>query len=466
MRLLGFDITRAKAAPANLTTVHDRGNWWWPIVREPFAGAWQKNKELSRETILAYSAVYACVTLIASDIAKIGLRLVEQDGDGIWSTTESSAFSPVLRKPNQFQNKIKFIEQWVISKLIHGNTYVFLERDNRQVVVAMYVLDALRCKPLVAPNGDVYYDLRKDNIAGIEPDALIVPASEIIHDVMVPLYHPLCGVSPITACGLAASQGLAIQNNSTKFFENGAQPGGILTSPHTIPDTTAERLKKEWNERYSGQNAGKTAVLGDGLEYKPISVTSRDSQLIEQLKWSAETVCSCFHVPPYMIGVGPMPTYNNIEALNQQYYTQCLQSLIESIEALLDDGLGLSKVPNRMLGTEFDLDDLLRMDTATKVKTVADGIGAGFLMPNEGRKKFDLKPVVGGDTPYLQQQNFSLSALAKRDALDDPFGTAKPPAAVALDDGDAAEGDDDESAAIDAKSFADHLIAKANAIAA
>jgi len=37
----------------------------------------------------------------------------------------------------------------------------------------------------------------------------------------------------------------------------------------------------------------------------------------------------------------------------------------------------------------------------------------------------NLAPVVGGETPYLQQQNFALSALARRDSSEDPFGTAK-----------------------------------------
>jgi phage portal protein BeeE len=162
-------------------------------------------------------------------------------------------------------------------------------------------------------------------------------------------------------------------------------------------------------------------VLGDGLTYTPMHVNAVDAQLIEQLKLSAENVCMAFHVPPYMIGVGPMPTYNNIEALLSQYYAQALQVLIESIELLLDEGLELKKP----LGTEFDLDDLLRMDTQTKVKSVADAIGAGFLAPNEGRAKFDLKPVRGGESPYLQQQNFSLEALAERDE-DKPFSKPEP----------------------------------------
>jgi hypothetical protein len=80
------------------------------------------------------------------------------------------------------------------------------------------------------------------------------------------------------------------------------------------------------------------------------------------LKWDDEKICATFHVPPYMVGVGAMPTYNNIEALNQQYYSQCLQVLIESLELCLNEGLELT--PG--LGVEMDLDGLLRMDSAAE----------------------------------------------------------------------------------------------------
>jgi HK97 family phage portal protein len=447
MRLFGFEITIAKAAVPATTTPSgwDFGRGWWPVIQEPFSGAWQRNMELRRQDVLAYSAVYACVTLIASDIAKLRLRLVEQDDDGIWSETSSPSFSPVLRKPNRYQNRIKFVEQWIISKLLHGNTYVLKERDNRGVVVRLYVLDPGRTRVRVAPDGDIFYELGRDDLSGV-PEQLLAPASEIIHDTMVPLYHPLCGVSPITACGLAAVQGLSIQSNTTRLFQNGARPGGVLTAPGPISDDNAKRLKEYWDQNFTGENAGRVAVLGDGLTFQSMSMNADDAQLIEQLKWTAETVCSCFHVPPYMIGVGAMPTYNNIEALNQQYYTQCLQNPIESIELCLDEGLGLVTVPDRTYGTEFDLDDLLRMDTATKVKSVADAIKAGYLAPNEARAKFDLEPVAGGDTPYLQQQNFSLAALNKRDQSEDPFKTSQPAAAPAADGGQAA---DEDAAAAD-----------------
>lgn len=424
MRVFGLTITKEKAA-ANLSPVDNRGGWWG-IIRESFAGAWQQNVEVKLDTVLTYSAVYACVTLIASDVAKLRLKLVSQDESGIWSEAESPSFSPVLRKPNRYQNRIKFFEQWIASKLIHGNTYALKARDNRGVVVGLYILDPNRVKPLVAPDGSVFYQLQRDDISGQHADDITVPAREIIHDTMVSLYHPLVGVSPIYACGLAAVQGIRIQNNSAHFFGNGAKPAGILTAPGAISDETAARLKEHWDANYSGANSGKTAVLGDGLKYEQMSVNAVDSQLIEQLRWTAETVCSCFHVPPYMIGVGPMPTYNNIEALNAQYYAQCLQSLIESLELCLDEGLELPKP----YGTEFDLDGLLRMDTSTQYTAIANGIKGGFLAPNEGRRKLDLKPLEGGDTVYIQEQNYSLAAIAERDS-NKPFSKPAAPAAAA-----------------------------------
>jgi HK97 family phage portal protein len=289
------------------------------------------------------------------------IRLVARDSNGIWTETENPAFSPVLRKPNRYQSRIQFFANWIESKLIHGNTYVLKERDARNVVTRLYVLDPNLVTVLVAPDGSVYYELRADHLTGIPAESVTVPASEIIHDRHNTLFHPLVGMSPIRAAGLAAMQGIRIQENSTKFFECGGRPSGILTAPGHINAETAQRLADAWNTNYgsAGPGVGKTAVLGDGIEYKPMVMTSVEAQLIEQLKWSAETVCSVFGVPAYMAGVGGLPTYNNTEALTLQYYTQALQVHIEAIEVLLDDALGLGPGFGNPYGVEFDLTDLM-----------------------------------------------------------------------------------------------------------
>jgi HK97 family phage portal protein len=279
-------------------------------------------------------------------------------------------------------------------------------------------------------------------LAGIGTETVIIPQSEIIHDRFNCLFHPLVGLSPIYACGLAATQGLSIQNNSANFFGNASKPGGLLIAPGRIDETNASRLKEYWDNNFTGKNAGKIAVLGDGLKYEAMAVNPTDAQLVEQLQWTAEIVCSTFHVPPYKIGLGDMPTYNNIQALNVEYYSQCLQVLIEAIELSLDEGLSTGE----NLGTEFDLDGLLRMDSVTQIDTLDKAVKGALMKPNEARRKLDLAPVEGGESVYLQQQNYSLAALAKRDAQDDPFGTAAPAQEPDTPD-DQPEGDDMETEA-------------------
>ncbi len=397
-----------------------RGGW---RILEPWSGAWQNNVSIDVNRIATFHAIFSCQTLIASDISKLRVKLVEQDAAGIWIETTNSAYNPVLRRPNPYQNRIQFWENWILSKLSRGNTYVLKQRDQRGVVNALFVLDPMRVTPLVADDGSVFYRLDVDRLSGIS-SSIIVPAREIIHDRFNCLFHPLVGISPIIASGLAAMQGLNIQTGSVRLFQNNSTPGGILTAPGEIKKDTAERLKADWEQNFSGKNIGKVAVLGDGLKYEKMSLTAVEGQLIEQLKWTTEVVCSTFHVPPYKLGIGPVPTRNNIQALNVEYYTQSLHSLIEAAELCLDEGLEMAP----SIGSEFDVDGLLRMDTLTQVTAEKEAVGAGIKSPNEARRKFDLHPVKGGESPYLQQQNFSLAALAKRDAQADPFAPATPSA--------------------------------------
>lgn len=433
MKVLGLLVpfTRQTAPltkAANLSSVAENRGWF--RIFESWPGAWQHNVTIDRNLVLTQHAVYSCMTLIAADISKLRVKLVEQDAAGVWSETTNPAYSPVLRKPNPWQNRIQFFEAWVLSKLSRGNAYILKQRDGRGVVIGLYVLDPQRVVPMVADDGSIFYKLSADNLSGLTAD-IMVPAREIIHDRMNCLFHPLVGTSPIYAAGLAATQGLNIQTNSANFFGNRSQPGGVLTAPGAIAQETADRLKESWSTNFSGENAGKVAVLGDGLKYERMTLTAEESQLIDQLKWSAEVVCSTFHVPPYKIGVGQMPTYNNIQSLNVEYYSQCLQSLIESIELCLDEGLAMAP----KIGTEFDLDGLLRMDGVSQIEYLDKAKSVMTL--DERRRRLDLKALpVGGDTVYLQQQDHSIEAIAARDRL---MIAGPPPPVVPANDDEAVE---------------------------
>lgn len=429
MRLFGFEILLRKAAPQSLQSVTSQHSglmsWWGGPIRESFAGAWQRNITVDGQpSILAFSAVFACVTGIAADIGKMRIKLVRNE-DGIFTEiTENSPWLPLLRKPNHYQTRIKFIEQWTISKLLHGNTYVLKERDQRGIVNRLYVLDPARVGVLVADDGSVWYKLQKDPLSQVsdlnfEDDSPIVPASEIIHDTMVGLWHPLVGVSPLYASAMSATMGNKIQTNSTNHFGNFSRPGGVVKFPTAITDAQAAAFKARWEANFGGANVGRTAILDNGSTFETIAATAESSQLAEQLGWTVEDVARAFRYPIWKLG-GQMPAYTKPELAARTYHDDCLHPLIESIEENLRLGLELPTDQE----IEMDLDNLLRMDTDALFESNNKMVSGGWGAPDEARFRANLKPVPGGASPMIQQQNYSLEALAKRDAQPDPFKSA------------------------------------------
>lgn len=425
MKIFGLEITRAKAAVEPMTSLNS-GRGWFKIL-EPWAGAWQGNVAVDApKNILAFSAVFACTTGIAADIGKLHPRVVvENDDDTYTEVPANSPFAMVLRKPNHYQNTVDFWTLWVVTKLLWGNAYGLKQRDARGMVREIFILDSQRVTPLVAESGDIYYQLSVDHLSR-QRETITVPASEIIHDRMCTLWHPLVGVSPIYACGMTATMGNKIQANSATFFSNMSRPSGMLTAPGEIGEELANRLKREWKEKYSGENIGNVAVGGNSLEYKAIGMSAEAAQLIEQLKWTVEDVARCYHYPMHKLG-GQVPSGASVGALNQQYYSDCLQTIIESAEACFTEGLAMPTGYE----VEFDLSGLLRMDQTAAAEVEERLVKGGIKSPDEARRCFNLRPVPGGKYPYLQQQNYSLEALAKRDALADPFKTNTTPAPTA-----------------------------------
>jgi HK97 family phage portal protein len=435
MRIFGFEVSRRKANLPPGSVAVPAGGGWWGLVRESFAGAWQANVEVdSKTSLLAFSAIFACVTMIANDIAKLRIKLMrlqraESGKEPLWleEQTGASPFLPLFSKPNHYQNRMQFVLQWIVSKLLWGNVYVLKRRDLRGLVRAGYVLDPQRVKPLIAPSGDIYYELATDNLSKLvaQDGRVVVPASEIIHDLMNPLWHPLVGVSPIYACGSSATLGNKIQANSARFFANSSRPSGVLTAPGAISDETAGRIKTLWETNFSGEKIGRLAVLGDGLKYEAMTIPAADAQLIEQLRWTVEDVARAFHVPMYKLG-GAIPSGLHVEALSQMYYNDCLQSLIEALEAALDEGFELPAD----LAPELDLRGLLRMDTAARFDANNKAVSGGWLAPNEARRWESLAPADGGDSPMMQQQNWTLAQLAQRKAPVDAPSVAPAPQPV------------------------------------
>jgi HK97 family phage portal protein len=407
------DLTRA--TPGGLSSIVGGGGLGNQLpslshgyVHEPFSGAWQRNQECLGPGGI-FSAVYACVTTISGDIAKLPPKIRKQNADGSSELHDAHPAARVLWRPNSYQTHVDFWGQFMTSALFTGNTYALLVRDLRNVIAEMHLLDPRLCRPMLAPDGSVWYHTTQTQIV----DALrteYFPARDILHHRLLCLTHPLIGVSPLLAAAHSAQTGQVIQQNSLAFFSNMSRASGVLTTPDKISPDQQTRIQTIWEQNFKAGSLGRTAVLSGGLKWEPLSINAADAQLIEQLRWSVEDVARCFRVPMYMISDASKISYKNSEQLARNYYAQTLQYHLESIEARIEAAFELSG----SVYCEFDLDTLLRMELDVRMAAYKEAISSGVMTINEARKREQLPPKEGGDEPLVQMQYIPLSRVGEQ----------------------------------------------------
>lgn len=408
------------------------------LPHEPFAGAWQRNLEGAANAgpnILAFSGVYACINIISQDVARMPVRPVKKNKDKSEEEYRGHYAWRLFARPNDFQTTLQFVESYMQSKLTHGNTYVLLMRDARGVVNEMFILDPRRVRPLIAEfDGSVFYEIQRDPLSGVK-EPITVPARDILHDRAATMFHPLVGVSPLFAAGVTAMLGGRITINSEKFFANMSRAGGMLVSPGKIEPAIAKKLQNEWETNYGPRGLGRTVVLANGLDFKPLTINSVDSDLVNQLRWVIEDIARVYRVPGFKLGDLNKVNFRNSETLAASYLNECLSYHIKAFEDCFNRSLELTDD----VRIKFDTSYLLRMETDTRYAAHQTALQAGFKSINEVRAEEGLPPVKGGDEPRVQMQYVPLSMADKLlaeqnadppadkdDAEDDPPAIAPP----------------------------------------
>ena len=407
-----FGFLRKPAEKKSYTLPASHG--LWRIIHEPFSGAWQRNMEEKTGALFLYPTLYACINRIASDIGKLRFVLRRRAGgiSEIVDLPDGYAIN-TLRRPNDYQTEGQFRELWIISKLLHGNAYILCARDSRGRVAQMHVLNPAFVMPMVTDSGRVVYRLHRSELA--KSQDVTVPASEIIHDRINCLWHPLIGVPPIAAANFPALKNLKILRNATNFFGNNQNPGGILTAPAGMSESDFKDIERKWQENFSGDNTGKIAVIGADMKFTTFAMRSIDSQMVEQTRYSDEQICQPFGVPPFKVGIGTIPAGLGVDGLNQLYYSDALQAHIEHMETLLTQYIELA----RGVSVCLDIDALLRMDESKRAEVETKLVAGKIKTPDEGRARFNLPPTGGGSTLWGQHQDYPLGVLAERSLADE-----------------------------------------------
>ena len=385
-----FDTLLSMASQVNKDPGDDY--WYTPRGEETISGA-----QISEDSALTITTVFACVSKVAKTIASLPIDVVEKRGrervpvdhpleDLLDCEANEEASGLTVRETMQAN-----LELW-------GNAFVVVDWDGRgQYPIRLTPLPSRDVEVKRNDGGELFYHY----VSGLTKE--IIPAERMWH---IPGLS-LNGITGLSVVGYNR-EALGLSQTATEFgaafFGNGAWAGGFVSRPAEAGDLSeaaGDRLIASINEKFRGaKNAFGLGLLREGMEFKQLDMPFEDAMFLNTREFQRVDICGMFDVPPSMIQDLSRSTYSNTEQGDIAFSKHSMLPRCGRIEASARRRF----FKGTKLRLKHNLAGLERGDFTTRTKGYASGRQWGIYSGNDCRAMEDLPPIPGNDE-YLSPLN-------------------------------------------------------------
>lgn len=346
---------------------------------------------------LQLSTVYRCVEVISDSIAQLPLEPYKIDSDGYKiKFTSHPSYRLLNAEPNPRMSKFTFIKTMVVSMLLKGNAYAYIERDNNGNAVALHYIPA-ESVTIIKPQ------TIKDNVAySVTGFGNVIEACNMIH-LLNFTYDGITGISTIENARRTLGLATDAEGHCEGFFKGGANLAGVLKVQSTLTTKQKNDLKTSWQSAFNAQTGtpNGVAVLEGNMDFQPITVNPADAQLLETRAFNVVDICRFFGVSPVKAFDLSKSSYSTVEATELAFLTDTLSPLIEKIEEELERKL-YKPSEKASIDVRFDTSALLRADKQSLANYYNTLFNIGVISINEIRRELDLPALENGNNTFVQ----------------------------------------------------------------
>ena len=351
-------------------------------------------------TALSVTTVLACCDAIATSVAMPDLHVMRDLGEGKKEkATNETAYRLLHRRPNEFQTAYEFREQLTFHAVLCGMGIAIPTYDmNGRVSELIPVMPGSWIRDSPSRYTETYTISDEFGAIGkFNHDDLFIIRNRS--------YNRVEGLESVKLAAEAIRLSIAAEENVSLLQQNAGKPGGIIKAPTKLSPDAILRLRELWGRGTTGENAYKTRVLDNGLDYTNPVMTAIDQQVLENRKFQVEEICRAFMVfPQIVMHTAKTATFASAEAFfdghNRLTAGKWQKIWCEKLDEFILDGAG-------PLYVVFDN----RRMTAASVKDTGEyyskalgsGNGYGWMTQNEVRGELGLEPVVSGDVLPVPQ---------------------------------------------------------------
>lgn len=348
--------------------------------------------------------VTACISKIAEKVASTELELYQVlNSRGDTKEIQVSPILDLLYKPNPFQTKTEFWETTVINLKCTGDAYWLKIRNKGGRVVELWNL-----RPdLVTINSDPELFIKDYQFEKADGTKITLAKDDVVHFKYPNPLNQYFGLSPIKSAARRIQTEDYATSYQMNFFVNSARPDALIKNKSgTLSKLQTEELREGWEKKYKGlSNNSKIAILHGDLEYQQISLSQREMDYIESMKFTRDDILAAFKVPKPIVAIVDDVNRANSETAMFIFLSETIKPEIMRICEKINEELVYVDFGDKYY---IDFEDPTPANRELELKTYQEGIASNWLLINEVRQMEGLEPINGGWSIYLP---FSVQAM-------------------------------------------------------
>lgn len=404
-----------------------------PLFREVWGGGYSTGDyNINETTALNFSAIYSAVTLIASAIATMPVKIIKKDPSNPRNKIEvpdHPAHRIMNFSPDGETPALLIREAAQAHTLLTGNCFFEIVRNGRFQATEMHLINPGRVDCFRdARSGKKIYNIT--NIDGIKNYA----NNEIVH-IPALTWDGCTGMSPVKLARSTIKMGLVLQDYGNNFFQKGGVPPGYLTKPNIVPKAQRETHREEWKEMMEGyENWFAIGLLSGGLEWKNLGFSPEDCQFLTTRQFQVEEIARWYHVPLHMLMVPGKAGVNNNTEQMLMFVVFTLLPWIRRWEAELNMKL-FTRVEQSIYSVKFNLEGLLRGDVKARTEICEKLFKNGIITMNEWRELEERNVFSDcGDQPFILASQLATARQVEQGLNENSPLKKKDPAATPAPD--------------------------------
>ena len=324
---------------------------------------------------LKASAVYACVKILAETIATMPLAIHrELPGGGRVPAPEHPLDELIRFQPNSWQTAVEFWEMTILHAALRGTGYAEIKPGQRGAVDQLIPLHTDRVKAERLPDGSLRFKVTNPKTGQmrtlLQEEVFRIPGMSSD------------GVNGLRAVDLASEAiglGMAADGYAARVFSNRLNMGGFLVHPGKITTDAQKNLIDKIMERLAGvENAHRPMILQEGIKFEKASMDAKAAQLIEARKWQIGEIARYWRIPLHMLNIDDQTNRSTVESQALDFVKYTLRPWVRRIEQAARRDLIVAK---RTYSLKFNMDALLRGDSAARASYFSAALGSGGSPP-------------------------------------------------------------------------------------